>query len=87
MFVCVQLSSSEQLQQNIFLLNQQLVLLRETNRGLREQLEGGATERRQVRGDTYTHRVPQGERGRTEEPDSGHMICFFHEVLTVVQLI
>ncbi|KAM7390984.1 hypothetical protein PAMP_021704 [Pampus punctatissimus] len=35
------LSSSEQLQQQIFMLNQQLVLLRETNRALMEQLEGG----------------------------------------------
>ncbi|KAM7415494.1 hypothetical protein PAMA_017820 [Pampus argenteus] len=35
------LSSSEQLQQQIFMMNQQLVLLRETNRALTEQLEGG----------------------------------------------
>lgn len=34
-----------------------------------------------------SHRAPPGERGHTEEPDSGHMICFFHEVFTVVQLI
>ncbi|XP_041793617.1 LOW QUALITY PROTEIN: TSC complex subunit 1a [Chelmon rostratus] len=39
----LKLCSSEQLQQQIFLLNQQLVLLRETNRGLNEQLEGGET--------------------------------------------
>lgn len=39
----LKLCSSEQLQQQIFLLNQQLVLLRETNRGLSEQLEGGET--------------------------------------------
>ncbi|XP_070759839.1 TSC complex subunit 1a [Enoplosus armatus] len=39
----LKLCSSEQLQQQIFLLNQQLVLLRETNRGLTEQLEGGET--------------------------------------------
>ncbi|KAI3372178.1 hypothetical protein L3Q82_007033 [Scortum barcoo] len=39
----LKLCSSEQLQQQIFLLNQQLVLLRETNRGLIEQLEGGET--------------------------------------------
>lgn len=39
----LKLCSSEQLQQQIFLLNQQLVLLRETNRGLSEQLEGAAT--------------------------------------------
>ncbi|XP_013878251.1 TSC complex subunit 1a isoform X2 [Austrofundulus limnaeus] len=37
----LKLCSSEQLQQQIFLLNQQLVLLRETNRALREQLESG----------------------------------------------
>ncbi|XP_076586558.1 TSC complex subunit 1a isoform X1 [Chaetodon auriga] len=41
----LKLCSSEQLQQQIFLLNQQLVLLRETNRGLTEQLEGGGTHR------------------------------------------
>ncbi|KAM4578018.1 TSC complex subunit 1a isoform 2-T3 [Fundulus diaphanus] len=35
----LKLCSSEQLQQQIFLLNQQLILLRETNRALREQLE------------------------------------------------
>ncbi|XP_034547558.1 TSC complex subunit 1a [Notolabrus celidotus] len=39
----LKLCSSEQLQQQIFLLNQQLVLLRETNRRLTEQLEGGET--------------------------------------------
>ncbi|XP_060894167.1 TSC complex subunit 1a isoform X1 [Labrus mixtus] len=38
------LCSSEQLQQQIFLLNQQLVLLRETNRRLTEHLEGGETQ-------------------------------------------
>ncbi|KAG7489053.1 hamartin-like isoform X1 [Solea senegalensis] len=37
----LKLSSSEQLQQQIFLLNQQLVLLRETNRTLTNQIEGG----------------------------------------------
>ncbi|XP_026199200.1 TSC complex subunit 1a isoform X2 [Anabas testudineus] len=37
----LKLCSSEQLQQQIFLLNQQLVLLRETNRALTEQLDGG----------------------------------------------
>ncbi|XP_041854949.1 TSC complex subunit 1a isoform X2 [Melanotaenia boesemani] len=37
----LKLCSSEQLQQQIFLLNQQLVLLREANRSLSEQLEGG----------------------------------------------
>ncbi|XP_067430549.1 TSC complex subunit 1a isoform X2 [Thunnus thynnus] len=37
----LKLCSSEQLQQQIFMLNQQLVLLRETNRTLTEQLEGG----------------------------------------------
>ncbi|XP_037830887.1 TSC complex subunit 1a isoform X2 [Kryptolebias marmoratus] len=37
----LKLCSSEQLQQQIFLLNQQLVLLRETNRALREQLDAG----------------------------------------------
>ncbi|XP_022620476.1 hamartin-like [Seriola dumerili] len=37
----LKLCSSEQLQQQIFLLNQQLVLLREANRALTEQLEGG----------------------------------------------
>ncbi|XP_059193721.1 TSC complex subunit 1a isoform X2 [Centropristis striata] len=39
----LKLCSSEQLQQQIFLLNQQLVLLRDTNRALREQLEAGET--------------------------------------------
>ncbi|XP_036953762.1 TSC complex subunit 1a isoform X4 [Acanthopagrus latus] len=39
----LKLCSSEQLQQQIFLLNQQLVLLRDTNRGLTEQLEGAET--------------------------------------------
>ncbi|XP_044052066.1 TSC complex subunit 1a [Siniperca chuatsi] len=39
----LKLCSSEQLQQQIFLLNQQLVLLRETNRGLTDQLEAGET--------------------------------------------
>ncbi|XP_041643129.1 TSC complex subunit 1a isoform X2 [Cheilinus undulatus] len=39
----LKLCSSEQLQQQIFLLNQQLVLLREANRGLTEQLDGGET--------------------------------------------
>ncbi|XP_073322784.1 TSC complex subunit 1a isoform X2 [Pagrus major] len=39
----LKLCSSEQLQQQIFLLNQQLVLLREANRGLNEQLEGAET--------------------------------------------
>ncbi|XP_075881613.1 TSC complex subunit 1a isoform X2 [Nelusetta ayraudi] len=39
----VKLSSSEELQQHVFLLNQQLVLLREANRGLREQLDRGDT--------------------------------------------
>ncbi|KAM8885630.1 hamartin-like isoform 2-T2 [Spinachia spinachia] len=42
----LKLCSSEQLQQQIFLLNQQLVLLRETNRGLCEQLEAGDTQHR-----------------------------------------
>ncbi|KAM4745026.1 LOW QUALITY PROTEIN: TSC complex subunit 1a [Anableps anableps] len=37
----LKLCSSEQLQQQIFLLNQQLILLRETNRALTEQLEEG----------------------------------------------
>ncbi|XP_069001422.1 TSC complex subunit 1a isoform X1 [Embiotoca jacksoni] len=37
----LKLFSSEQLQQQIFLLNQQLVLLRETNRALTEQMEAG----------------------------------------------
>ncbi|XP_047236661.1 TSC complex subunit 1a isoform X2 [Girardinichthys multiradiatus] len=37
----LKLCSSEQLQQQIFLLNQQLILLRETNRALSEQLEEG----------------------------------------------
>ncbi|CAK6983189.1 TSC complex subunit 1a isoform X3 [Scomber scombrus] len=37
----LKLCSSEQLQQQIYMLNQQLVLLRETNRTLREQLEAG----------------------------------------------
>ncbi|XP_056275054.1 TSC complex subunit 1a isoform X2 [Pseudoliparis swirei] len=39
----LKLCSSEQLQQQIFLLNQQLVLLRETNKALSEHLEGGHT--------------------------------------------
>ncbi|XP_075938533.1 LOW QUALITY PROTEIN: TSC complex subunit 1a [Anarhichas minor] len=39
----LKLCSSEQLQQQIFLLNQQLVLLRETNRAMIEQLDGGET--------------------------------------------
>ncbi|XP_024115925.1 hamartin isoform X2 [Oryzias melastigma] len=38
----LKLCSSEQLQQQIFLLNQQLLLLRETNRALSEQLEDRA---------------------------------------------
>uniref|UniRef100_A0AAQ4RU40 TSC complex subunit 1a n=1 Tax=Gasterosteus aculeatus aculeatus TaxID=481459 RepID=A0AAQ4RU40_GASAC len=42
----LKLCSSEQLQQQIFLLNQQLVLLRETNRALCEQLEAGDTHHR-----------------------------------------
>nr|XP_054586306.1 TSC complex subunit 1a isoform X1 [Nothobranchius furzeri] len=37
----VKLCSSEQLQQQMFLLNQQLILLRDTNRALQEQLEAG----------------------------------------------
>ncbi|XP_037536720.1 TSC complex subunit 1a [Nematolebias whitei] len=37
----LKLCSSEQLQQHIFLLNQQLVLLRQTNLALREQLDAG----------------------------------------------
>ncbi|XP_030579440.1 TSC complex subunit 1a isoform X2 [Archocentrus centrarchus] len=41
----LKLCSSEQLQQQMFLLNQQLVLLKETNGALREQLEGGGTQR------------------------------------------
>ncbi|XP_060927271.1 TSC complex subunit 1a isoform X2 [Limanda limanda] len=41
----LKLSSSEQLQQQIFLMNQQLVLLRETNRALTNQLEGGGAGR------------------------------------------
>ncbi|KAF3695267.1 Hamartin Tuberous sclerosis 1 protein [Channa argus] len=41
----LKLCSSEQLQQQIFLLNQQLVLLRETNRALTERLEAGDTDR------------------------------------------
>ncbi|KAK2838215.1 hypothetical protein Q5P01_015427 [Channa striata] len=41
----LKLCSSEQLQQQIFLLNQQLVLLRETNRALTEQLEAGDADR------------------------------------------
>ncbi|XP_068616877.1 TSC complex subunit 1a isoform X2 [Brachionichthys hirsutus] len=36
----LKVSSSEELQQHIFLLNQQLIVLRETNRGLIDQLEG-----------------------------------------------
>ncbi|XP_026177295.1 TSC complex subunit 1a isoform X2 [Mastacembelus armatus] len=40
----LKLCSSEQLQQQMFVLNQQLVLLRETNRALTEQLEGGAAD-------------------------------------------
>ncbi|KAK9521940.1 hypothetical protein VZT92_018443 [Zoarces viviparus] len=39
----LKLCSSEQLQQQIFLLNQQLVLLRETNRAMSEQRDGGET--------------------------------------------
>ncbi|XP_042338281.1 hamartin-like, partial [Plectropomus leopardus] len=39
----VKLCNSEQLQQQMFLLNQQLVLLRETNRALSDQLEAGET--------------------------------------------
>nr|XP_046242440.1 TSC complex subunit 1a isoform X2 [Scatophagus argus] len=39
----LKLCSSEQLQQHMFMLNQQLVLLRETNRRLMDQLEGGDT--------------------------------------------
>uniref|UniRef100_A0AAQ5XBU7 Uncharacterized protein n=1 Tax=Amphiprion ocellaris TaxID=80972 RepID=A0AAQ5XBU7_AMPOC len=41
----LKLSSSQQLQQQMFLQNQQLVLLRETNRFLTEHLEGGETQR------------------------------------------
>ncbi|XP_047184858.1 TSC complex subunit 1a isoform X2 [Scophthalmus maximus] len=41
----LKLSSSEQLQQQIFMLNQQFILLRETNRALTYQLEGGGAER------------------------------------------
>uniref|UniRef100_A0A3P8U264 TSC complex subunit 1a n=1 Tax=Amphiprion percula TaxID=161767 RepID=A0A3P8U264_AMPPE len=41
----LKLSSSQQLQQQVFLQNQQLVLLRETNRFLTEHLEGGETQR------------------------------------------
>lgn len=41
----LKLCSSEQLQQQMFLLNQQLVLLKESNRALREQLEGGGMQR------------------------------------------
>ncbi|XP_016886514.1 hamartin-like, partial [Cynoglossus semilaevis] len=37
----LKLSNSEQLEQQVILLNQQLVVLRETNRALTEQLEGG----------------------------------------------
>ncbi|XP_055367275.1 TSC complex subunit 1a [Betta splendens] len=37
----LKLCSSEQLQQHIFVLNQQLLLLREANRALTEQLDGG----------------------------------------------
>ncbi|KAG7217719.1 hypothetical protein INR49_021206 [Caranx melampygus] len=40
----LKLCSSEQLQQQIFLLNQQLVLLREANRALTEHLEGGESD-------------------------------------------
>ncbi|XP_040010587.1 TSC complex subunit 1a isoform X2 [Xiphias gladius] len=40
----LKLCSSEQLQQQMFLLNQQIVLLRETNRILTEQLEGVETD-------------------------------------------
>ncbi|XP_071370549.1 hamartin-like [Centroberyx affinis] len=40
----LKLSSSEQLQQQIFLMNKQLLLLRETNRVLTEQLERGDTQ-------------------------------------------
>lgn len=57
--MCVlQLCSSEQLQQQIFLLNQQLVLLRDTNRGLTEQLEGAETHCCTVSADTHTHTHP-----------------------------
>ncbi|XP_039659198.1 TSC complex subunit 1a isoform X1 [Perca fluviatilis] len=42
----LKLCSSEQLQQQIFLLNQQLILLRETNRALSHQLDGGETHHR-----------------------------------------
>ncbi|XP_005953134.2 hamartin isoform X2 [Haplochromis burtoni] len=41
----VKLCSSEQLHQQMFLLNQQLVLLGETNKALQQQLEGGETQR------------------------------------------
>lgn len=41
----VKLCSSEQLHQQMFLLNQQLVLLGETNKALQQQLEGGQTQR------------------------------------------
>ncbi|XP_068167561.1 TSC complex subunit 1a isoform X2 [Antennarius striatus] len=41
----LKLSSSEELQQHIFLLNQQLIVLRETNRSLMDQLEGDDTQR------------------------------------------
>ncbi|XP_028312246.1 TSC complex subunit 1a isoform X2 [Gouania willdenowi] len=37
----MKLSSTQQLQQQMFLMNQQLILLRETNRALSEQLDGG----------------------------------------------
>uniref|UniRef100_UPI003AAC2C7D hamartin-like n=1 Tax=Centroberyx gerrardi TaxID=166262 RepID=UPI003AAC2C7D len=40
----LKLSSSEQLQQQIFLMNKQLLLLRETNRVLTQQLERGDTQ-------------------------------------------
>lgn len=49
LLVCLQLCSSEQLQQQIFLLNQQLLLLRETNRALSEQLEDRAAHNWTVR--------------------------------------
>ncbi|XP_034727885.1 TSC complex subunit 1a isoform X2 [Etheostoma cragini] len=42
----LKLCSSEQLQQQFFLLNQQLILLRETNRALSYQLDGGETHHR-----------------------------------------
>lgn len=41
----LKLCSSEELHQQMFLLNQQLVLLGETNKALQQQLEGGETQR------------------------------------------